>query len=179
MVGGGLGGIRHRRVQQVQDGPGQHGQPRPGGQGDEGSQLQGSGGTASRGGAVAPGQRVGDIRHQTDGDGVDKGRRQDEQRHTEGVLAVQGAGGSLRISQRVLEGGHDQRLIQQGDEAHARRSQRNGDPGGQQLTEDLAPRRRPVGGGDALPPAQKKHRQHRQRQQGAGGNAGNGPGGAQ
>ena len=128
--------------------------------------------------AVAPGQCGGDVRHQTDGDGIDEGRRQGEQRHAEGVLAVQRSGGGFRIAQSILQGGHHQRLIQQGDEAHARRAQRDGDAGSQQFTEHGAPRRRYVHGG-AVTAAQQEHGQHRQSQQGPCGDAGDGAGGAQ
>ena len=96
----------------------------------------------------------------------------------EGVLAVQGGGGGFRIAQRVLEGGHHQSLIQQGDKAHARRAQCDGDAGGQQLTKDNPPRGGRIRGGDA-PAAQEKYGQHRQRQQRSGGDAGDGSGGAQ
>ena len=121
-----------------------------------------------------PGLRDGgDQRHRQR---IDERRRQHEQRHAEGVLAVQLRGGLCRQAQPGLQGAQHQRLIQQRHQAHGAARHRDGHADPQQLPQRVPYRlQRPaaLSGTAAQRPQQEQQAQRR-----AAGNARDGSGGA-
>ena len=163
----------------MQDRPRQHRQSHAGGQGRQHRQLQRRSGRFSGSSAVAAGQRGGYRRHQAYRQGIDKRRRQHEQRHAEGVFAIQGGGLRRCIAKRVPQGGRHQRLVQQGDQAHARRAHGDGYAGPQQLPQYAAACRGYVAHFRQCGPPGQQQGGDQQAQARPGGDTADGPGGAQ
>ena len=177
VIGGGLRRFRHRRIQQVQDRPGQYRQSRPHGEGQQRRDPQRRGGQPCGGVFVVAGAGLGNGGNQGHRQRINERGRQYEQRHAEGILAVQLRGGIGGQPQRALQGAQHQRLIQQRHQAHAAAGQRNGDPDPQQLPRRVPPALRDITSGSAAVVPQRPQ-QEQQSQHGAAGDAGNGPGGS-
>ena len=165
-------------VQRQQNGPGQHAEAHTRRDRQNSDEPESGGDDAVGALMVFSRHRRRREGNEAHGDGVHEGRRQVDEVHAEGVLAVQGGRG---VRQQLRDGAQptqDDLAVDEGDDAHGRVAEGDGDADGQHLFHQRPGALRHVQGFRAVPVGEQVEDQEEHGQHGAHGDAQNGAGGA-